>query len=141
MNQAESLLITLRGEGFRIQAHGENLRLGPKGRITPELIERVRSCKPALLEILCRQSRSVEASDSRHPLIGREVRTKIENIEGEARRLGWPPELLWNNSFWDLPRGLAAVVDDEDEIVQVAYDQIKILKTHRDILVFRRHNA
>jgi hypothetical protein len=47
--------------------------------------------------------------------------------------------LLWNASFWDRPRGLAAVLDAEDEIVEVAPDHIAVLKMRRDLLRFRRY--
>jgi hypothetical protein len=77
--------------------------------------------------------------DSRSPLIPPAIREKIEAIETEARRLGWPPELLWNGGFWDLPRGLAAVLDPGDEIGDVTADCITILKTRRDLLRFPRH--
>jgi predicted membrane GTPase involved in stress response len=40
---------------------------------------------------------------------------------------------------WDLPRGLAAALDDNDEIVEVTPDHIKILKCRRDILHFVRN--
>ena len=66
---------------------------------------------------------------------------KIEAIETEARALGWPPELLWNSGFWDCPRGLAAVLDLGDEIVEVTPSHIAILKTRRDLLRFRRYVA
>jgi hypothetical protein len=79
--------------------------------------------------------------DSRHPLIAPEVRAKIEAVEAEARRLGWPPELLWSSGFWDSPRGLTAVLDTADEIVEVTQDHIAILKIKRDLLRFRRHVA
>ena len=31
-------------------------------------------------------------------------------LEAEARGKGWTAELLWNAGFWDMPRGLAAVL-------------------------------
>jgi hypothetical protein len=79
--------------------------------------------------------------NSRHPLIPDVVREKIAAIEGEARNLGWPPELLWNANFWDAPRGLAAVLDANDEIAEVTAEYISILKVKRDLLKFRRHAA
>lgn len=79
--------------------------------------------------------------DSRHPLIPPEVRAKLEAIEVEARSKGWPAELLWSSEFWDLPRGLAAVLDPDDEIVEVSAQCITILKYRRDIQRFRRHIA
>jgi hypothetical protein len=81
------------------------------------------------------------APNSRHPLVESAVRAKLEAVEGEARTKGWPAELLWNAGFWDCPRGLAAVLDAEDEIVEVTPEYIAILKTRRDLLKFRRHVA
>jgi hypothetical protein len=81
------------------------------------------------------------APNSRHPLVESAVRAKLEAIEAEARAKGWPAELLWNAGFWDCPRGLAAVLDLEDEIVEVTPEYIAILKTRRDLLKFRRHAA
>jgi hypothetical protein len=65
----------------------------------------------------------------------------IESIEADARTKGWPAELLWNAGFWDFPRGLAALLDPEDEIVEVTPDSIAIAKCRRDIQRFRRHTA
>jgi hypothetical protein len=79
--------------------------------------------------------------DSRRPLIAPEVRAKIEAIEAEARAKGWPAELLWNNTFWDLPRGLAAVLDEVDEIAEVTSECIVVVKRRHDLLKFRRHGA
>ena len=81
------------------------------------------------------------ASDSRHPVIEPAVRAKLEAIEADARAKGWPAELLWNAAFWDLPRGLAALLDPEDEIAEVTPEYIAILKIKRDVLRFRRHVA
>jgi hypothetical protein len=79
--------------------------------------------------------------DSRHPLIDPAVRAKLEAIEADARAKGWPPELLWSANFWGQPRGLAAVLDEGDEIIEVTPDHISILKMRRDLLRFRRHAA
>jgi len=79
--------------------------------------------------------------DSRAPLIPPEVRAKIEAIEAEARANGWPAELLWNAGFWDCPRGLAALLDAEDEIFEVTPDYIEILKIRRHLLKFHRQAA
>jgi hypothetical protein len=54
---------------------------------------------------------------------------------------GWPAELLWSQVFWDLPRGLASVLDPDDEIADVTPDVIQIVRMRRDILRFRRSNA
>jgi hypothetical protein len=78
---------------------------------------------------------------SRQPLIPDAIRAKIEAIEGDARAKGWPAELLWNNAFWDLPRGLAAMLEPDDEIADVTREVIEIVRMRRDVLRFRRTNA
>jgi hypothetical protein len=79
--------------------------------------------------------------NSRHPLIPPEVRAKIESVEADARAKGWPAELLWNAEFWDSPRGLAALLNADDEIVEVTTDWISILKTRHEPLRFMRRIA
>jgi hypothetical protein len=74
--------------------------------------------------------------NSRHPLICDAVRKKIEAIEAEARTKGWPAELLWSSAFWDLPRGLAAVLEPADAIGEVTPDYIDVWKLRRDRLRF-----
>lgn len=76
--------------------------------------------------------------NSRSPITPDSIRATIVAIEAEARRLGWPPEQLWNANFWDAPRGLAAVLDDGDVIAEVNEDFIAILKVERHILRFQR---
>lgn len=76
--------------------------------------------------------------NAREPLLPDGVRQKIRAIEAEAYAAGWVPELLWNSGFWDSPRGLAAVLDDGDEIVEVAADAITVRKLRRDLLRFSR---
>ena len=81
------------------------------------------------------------APDSRHRLIEPAVRAKLEAIEPEAAPKDGPAELVWHSNFWDCPRGLAAVLDSGDEIVEVSAECITILKIKRDVLRFRRHVA
>jgi hypothetical protein len=144
---AQSILTELSRHGVRLRAEGDKLIAKPLSAVTPELREAVRQHKAALLDLLripsdgrAAWTRSV-TPDSRHPLIPPEARAKIEAIEAEARAKGWPAELLWNDNFWGRPRGLAAVLDREDEIVEVATDYIAILKVKRDLLRFRRTTA
>jgi hypothetical protein len=80
----------------------------------------------------------VVAPDSRNPLVKPEIRANIEAIEADARAKGWPAELLWNVAFWDRPRGLAAVLEAEDQIGGITPDYIEILKRRHDLLRFRR---
>ena len=65
----------------------------------------------------------------------------MEGIEADARAKGWPAELLYNANFWDYPRGLAAVLDANDEIVDVTANTITILKIRSEILRFQRRVA
>jgi hypothetical protein len=83
------------------------------------------------------QSSPAGPPNSRSPLISEGVRAKIEAIEAEARSKGWPAELLWNNQFWGSPRGLAACLEAEDEIIEVASDFI-VIRTGRDVQRFSR---
>ncbi len=76
--------------------------------------------------------------NSRNPLIPDVIRDKISAIETEARVLGWPPELLYGGSFWNFPRALSSVLDDDDEIIEVTRDYIAILRVRRDLLRFAR---
>jgi hypothetical protein len=134
---AETLLDELKARGIRIEPGVKGkLHLTPKTRVTPELVVAVREHKPALLARL-QVVRNV-TPDSRNPLLRPDVRAKIQAVEAEARAKGWPAELLWNAGFWDGPRGLAAVLDSEDEIGDITSDYIEILKTRRDLLRFRR---
>jgi hypothetical protein len=98
--------------------------------------------QPAKIDHFAELRRAAETGitpDSRHPIIEPAVRAKLEAVEAEARAKGWPAELLWNAGFWDRPRGLAALLDADDEVVEVAPECIIILKTKRDLLRFRRH--
>jgi hypothetical protein len=76
--------------------------------------------------------------NSRNPLVPDAIRAKIEAIEDEARQLGWEPERLWNSNFWDQPRGLAAIMDEGDEIAEVRADSIAVLKKERRLVRFQR---
>jgi len=130
--------LTARGLSVELRSNG-SLYLTPKASLTPELLEAVRQQKPALLAYL-RGERCV-TSNSRNPIIEPEICAKIEAIEADARAKGWPAELLWNNSFWDYPRGLAAALNEEDEIVEVTGDAITILKSRRHLQPFLRRVA
>jgi hypothetical protein len=149
---AYQILNDLSERGILLIPDGEKLVAEPASRLSDADRAAVRQNKLDLLRIL---SRSKEASpplrnpdalgwrqgvtpNSRYPTVPPSVRTLIEGIEGDARAKGWPPELFWNAEFWGSPRGLAAVLDSEDEIAEVTPDYIVILKTKRDLLRFRR---
>jgi hypothetical protein len=144
MTTAQGLLSELKARGIRLETRPNgNLHLTPKSRVTAELLEAARQHKRALIALLGACSLEVQTitTDSRHPLVSPAVRKKIEEIEATARAEGWPAELLWNGGFWDCPRGLAALLDPEDEIWEVAPDFIEILKTRRHLVKFRRFVA
>jgi hypothetical protein len=58
-----------------------------------------------------------------------------------SRSTAGPVELLWNAFFWNSPRGLAALLDADDAIIDVTNDYIAILKCRRDVLQFDRHTG
>lgn len=63
---AAALLAELTGRGIELKARGERLRYRPRSALTPELAERVKAHKPALLALL-QQDRPPET-----PLSGRD---------------------------------------------------------------------
>jgi len=143
--------------GVRLAVFDGIIKASPPNTLPPELKAAIREHAPEVRALLpTRRTRSERLTlpgadpatwtravtpNSRAPLIPDAIREKIAAIEPTARNLGWPPELLWNASFWDSPRGLAAVLDVDDEIVEVAADYIAILKVKRDLLKFRRTAA
>jgi hypothetical protein len=150
VEQAES-------RGVRLVVLAGKLKATPSNALPPDLEAAIREHAPEVKALLtARRTRSERLTlpgadpatwtravtpNSRAPLIPDAIREKIAAIEPTARNLGWPPELLWNASFWDAPRGLAAVLDVDDEIVEVAAEYISILKIKRDLLKFRRTAA
>jgi hypothetical protein len=141
---AESLLAELTTQGIHVESRpGGSLYVAPKCRLTPELVKRIRHHRQAIFACLTHVHRAAHdfnvAANSRQQLIPPEVRIKIGAIEAEASAKGWPQELLWNAGYWDRPRGLASLLDCDDEIVEVTGDEIAILKCRRDIQRFRRN--
>ncbi len=136
---AHQLLTDFQARGICVIPEGGNLAVQPASRLSEADRIAIRQAKRELLRILKPEPERI-AADSRKP-IALDIREKIAAIESEARQLGWPAELLWNSQFWGQPRGLAAVLDEGDEIVEVAADYISILKVRRDLLRFRRHAA
>jgi len=143
--------------GVRLAVFDGIIKASPPNTLPEELKAAIREHAPEVRALLAaRPARSERLTlpgvdpatwtravtpNSRAPLIPDAIREKIAAIEPTARNLGWPPELLWNASFWDSPRGLAAVLDVDDEIVEVTADYISILKIKRDLLKFRRTAA
>jgi hypothetical protein len=147
--KASELLSDLTRRGIRLEPclHVE----APKGALTHDERDALRLHKVGLLLALIAEAStyalpepercgiSEVTPDSRTPLVASEIRAKIEAIETDARAKGWPAELLWNAGFWDSPRGLAAVLEVEDEIAEVRPDHIAILKTSHYLLRFQRY--
>ena len=115
MRDVESLIASFTARGIRLIPDGNGLIVRPASKLTDGDRQAIRANRAALFaRAQTQRSARGVAPDSRHPLICDAVRAKIEAIEGEARSKGWPTELLWNNAFWDLPRGLAAVLEPDD---------------------------
>ena len=133
------LLSALHSRGILLIPDGEKLVAEPASRLSDADRAAIRALKPELMRILSAAGRrQCVTPNSRSPLVPPAVRILIEGIEAEARAKGWPAELLWNAEFWGSPRGLAAVLDDDDTIAEVTPDYIGILKTHSSILRFQR---
>jgi hypothetical protein len=138
----EAIIADLTQRGIRLIPDPPKLGVEPASKLTDADRKAIRAHKSELLTVLAnRQQPRIVTPNSRHPLIEPTVRAKIESIEAEARAKGWPAELLWSYAYWDLPRGLAAVLDADDEIVGVTADVIEIVRMRCDVMRFRRNNA
>lgn len=70
------------------------------------------------------------------------VAVEIRRIETQALELGWSREHLWGAKFWPIAeRGLAALMDPGDPIVEVTAETITILKYRRDLQKFYRRSG
>jgi len=118
------------------------LRLVPKSRLTPELIETVRQHKADLHGYL-RAKEIARFCEQHHIDIA--VGSQICLIEDEALSLGWTLQRLWNSRFWPHtaknPRGLASVLQPGDSIGDISRDLIVILAQGRHITRFPRTDA
>jgi len=158
---AEELIVEVRKLGAVPLLIDGKLKVAPPGKLPADLKDQLRKRADEIKALLIGQSNIDQPSDrvrrsederrafparsvvpdSRHPLLSDLVRAKIEAIEAEARAQGWPAELLWSRVYWDLPRGLAAILEPDDEIAEVTPEVIEIVRMHRDVLRFRRTNA
>jgi hypothetical protein len=154
------LFTDLRRRGLNLALEGDDrIVVSPSTLLTDEDRVAIRQSKPDLLRILSKSRETPDLPEgavaspqktdaatwrhsvtpnSRNPIVPSAIRGIIEGIEAEARAKGWPAELLWNADFWDSPRGLAAVLDEEDVIAEVGPDHIAILKTEHNVLRFQR---
>jgi hypothetical protein len=153
---AQAILDEVRRRGASLLIVDGRLKVSPPGLLPDTLKAAIREqvaviksrltappepAKRPLPDAVCALWTSQVVPDSRSPLIPQDIRANIEAIECKARGMGWPPELLWNAGFWDRPRGLAAILDPDDQISQVTPEYIEILKCRRDLQRFRRHVA
>jgi len=125
--------------GLRLATRGPKLVLKPKSRLTPELLDLARRHRDELLAFQRAREIATWCRDNGvDPAIGAE----IGRIEDEALARGWPAEHLWGAKFWPGDkRGLATVMDPDDQIVGVTADAIAILKFKRDIQRFYRRDS
>src|SRR5262249_9037478 len=128
MRSIESVIASFTARGIRLIPDGNGLIVEPASKLTDADREDINAHGFALLAPMSAEAVREIAPDSRHPLIADAVRAKIETIEAQAGAAGWPAEILWNAGFWDMPRGLAAVLDAEDEIGEVTPEYIEIWK-------------
>src|SRR5271170_1993717 len=116
---AHMLLANLQARGIRLIPEGGKLVVEPASRLSDVGRFAIRQSEPELHRILSESNEASETAatpNSRSPLVLPAIRAVIESIEADARVKGWPAELLWNGGFWDCPRGLAAILDEKDEI-------------------------
>ena len=63
-----------------------------------------------------------------HEQVEPPVAAEIRRVEDQARALGWPQWRLWESRFWPGPRGLAAVMEPGDQVMELTAEWIKIRK-------------
>ncbi len=150
MSGAAELLCELTAHGVALRVSGDRLRYtGPSAVVTPEVVEELRSHKPALIELLasesapspsprCRCGRpSVFDVDGRALCVtcdglpagfgvgthGHEpsasARAEVARVAPSARRLGWQDADLWQTAGWIHVRGLVAFVQPGDRVMLV----------------------
>jgi hypothetical protein len=105
--------------------------------LPPKIAERARQHRDESIVLIAQLSNSedrragdlpeIDPPHEKQREIDSEVVTELERIERQAFALGWPRERLWNANFWyPWPRGLAAVMDAGDRIVEVTREYIRV---------------
>lgn len=130
--EAYAFVSGLQRRGICLSIDGGSLVVRPSSQLTDEDRRTLRVYKVEILGALARGP-----TDTRLDII----RPKVAEIEQEALAKGWPRALLWNERFWDMPRGLRAVLEPDDEITGVTTEFIEILRCRRNVLRFRRTSA
>jgi hypothetical protein len=129
-----------RGVRLELELDGRVFVSAPKGALQPSDLERLRSEKPAITELL-RQKSTTTASTGIDQRIPPEVVAEIRRIEAEASRLGWSHERLWNADFWPhtkaRPRGLASILNPGDYVAEVSTDFLLIVQQGKPLRFFR----
>jgi TubC N-terminal docking domain len=162
----ESLLAGLVERGIRLIPDGDRLVVEPASKLSDDDRRAIRAHKAALLTLLSQpkidndsvgpawvassaRGRDVFDDEPGHERpgvhrdsIALEVRQELERIWPEAERLGWPQQRIWGASFWPAAdRGLAAVLDPKDRVVEVTNDFVTIVKRDGTRAHFMRCNG
>jgi hypothetical protein len=140
---AAALLTELHNRGIQVEPCPDGkLRLVPKSRLTPDLIEAVRQHKAELRHYF--RTREIARWCELHH-IDISVGAAILEIEDQALTLGWSWDRLWNPRFWphsgEQPRGLASMLQPGDTITDVTQDNVVIFAQGRHLLRFPRTDA
>lgn len=109
-----SLLEELRDRGIRLEARSNgNLHVAPKGRLTPDLLDRIRRHKSELLALLVQKPHSFSQIEAR-----RLIRTCKEHGVGLCLEPDGTLVLTSNGRAW------RSLVDDIDENVDAVAELI-----------------
>jgi hypothetical protein len=152
MTSTNALVAELEAQGLRPLVRDVKLKLaGPKARLTPDLVERVRAHKVELIDLFAPNARDAgddppqvelqprveEAPEPivdwrDDPQIPVQVHEEILRWEPQLRIMGWIQERIWRRTFWphtaEHPRGLASVLEPGDQIRFVDCDWVHIHK-------------
>jgi hypothetical protein len=98
---AAAILSELHEAGFTVRAQGERLLLSPLSRATPELRERVRAHKPAIVEALALEAAAAEEAQRLASLEAERARLATrEHLEARLRKHGEGLHPLRDESGW-----------------------------------------
>jgi TubC N-terminal docking domain len=158
----DCIVADLAERDIRLMPDGNALVVEPASKLTEDDRQTIRAHKPALLELLSRrpiepdvecdeQDNAVQRGCNYAPSsavtpiehqdgpaqrrIEPAIAAELERIEGQALALGWSHERLWNSGFWyPWPRGLAAVMDAGDRIVEVTSDYMRVERPRANVM-------
>jgi hypothetical protein len=148
MTSTNALIAELGSKGIRTLVRDGKLKLaGPKARLTPDLVERVRAHKAELIDLFAAGARDADVAEQLRdnlplaeppsvssmawrddPQIPVQVHEEILRSDPQLRIMGWSQERIWRRTFWphiaDHPRGLASVLEPGDQIRFVDRDWV-----------------